>query len=191
MDRASVVDVGRPAIPRRTLSRSLRGSLKGVAARSRKEGLGFLPAASVALALFLWAERRADEPLFPLDLFYRRVMAVASATGALVGAAMISVVTFVPLYVQSVLAGSPTDAGTTIAPIAIGWPISSTLAGRLLPRTGYKAPIRGGLALTFCAALGLSFLLRPGADLWSLRLATTRRPRAIAVLFTPSPRGSE
>jgi MFS family permease len=40
----------------------------------------------------------------------------------------------------------------------------------MLPRTGYRALIRGGLALTFCAALGLSFLLRPGADLWSLRL---------------------
>lgn len=141
-----------------------------LAARSRAEGLGFLPAAAVALVLFLWTERRADEPLLPLDLFSQRVMAVASATGALVGAAMISVVTFVPLYVQSVLGGSPTDAGTAIAPIAIGWPISSTLAGRMLPRTGYRALIRGGLGLTFCAALGLSFLLRPGADLWSLRL---------------------
>jgi EmrB/QacA subfamily drug resistance transporter len=142
-----------------------------LATRSRAEGLGFLPAAVVALGLFLWAERRAVEPLLPLDLFSQRVMAVASGTGALVGAAMISVVTFVPLYVQSVLGGNPTDAGTTIAPIAIGWPISSTLAGRILPRTGYRALIRGGLALTFCAALGLSFLLRPGADLWSLRLA--------------------
>ena len=138
-------------------------------ARSRAEGLGFLPAAAVALALFLRVERRADEPLLPLDLFSQRVMAVASGTGALVGAAMISVVTFVPLYVQSVLNGSPTDAGTAIAPIAIGWPISSTLAGRMLPRTGYRALIRGGLATTFCAALALSFLLRPGADLWSLR----------------------
>jgi len=140
-----------------------------LATRSRAEGPGFLPAAAVALALFLWTERRAVEPLLPLDLFSRRVMAVSSATGALVGAAMISVVTFVPLYVQSVLAGSPTDAGTAIAPIAIGWPISSTLAGRLLPRTGYRALIRGGLALTFCAASALSFLLRPGAELWTLR----------------------
>lgn len=137
--------------------------------RPRTEGLGFLPAAVVSALLFLWVERHAAEPLLPLGLFSRRVMAVASATGALVGAAMISVVTFVPLYVQIVLGGSPTDAGTAIAPIAIGWPISSTLAGRILPRTGYKALIRGGLALTFCAALGLSFLLRPGADLWSLR----------------------
>src|SRR5512145_186511 len=137
--------------------------------RPRTEGLGFLPADVVTALLFLWVERHADEPLLPLGLFSQRVMAVASATGALVGAAMISVVTFVPLYVQIVLGGSPTDAGTAIAPIAIGWPISSTLAGRILPRTGYKALIRVGLALAFCAELGLSILLRPGADLWSLR----------------------
>jgi len=139
--------------------------------RSRGEGLAFLPAAAVVLFLFLRVERGAEEPLLPLDLFSQRVMAVASTIGALVGAAMISVVTFVPLYVQSVLGGSPTDAGTAIAPIAIGWPISSTLSGRILPRMGYRRLIRGGLALTFCAAAGLSLLLRPGADLWSIRLA--------------------
>jgi EmrB/QacA subfamily drug resistance transporter len=139
--------------------------------RSRGEGLAFLPAAAIALFLFLRVERRADEPLVPLDLFSQRVMAVASTIGALVGAAMISVVTFVPLYVQSVLGGSPTDAGTAIAPIAIGWPFSSYLSGRILPRAGYRTLIRGGLSLTFCAATGLSLLLHPGADLWSIRLA--------------------
>jgi EmrB/QacA subfamily drug resistance transporter len=137
--------------------------------RSRGEGLAFLPAAAVALFLFLRVERRADEPLVPLDLFSQRVMAVASTIGALVGAAMISVVTFVPLYVQSVLGGTPTDAGTAIAPIAIGWPVSSYLSGRMLPRRGYRALIRGGLSLTFCAAAGLSLLLRPGAELWAIR----------------------
>jgi EmrB/QacA subfamily drug resistance transporter len=141
-----------------------------LATRSREAGALCLPAAAVALALFLWVERRAGEPILPLDLFSQRVMAVASLTGALVGAAMISVVTYVPLYVQSVLAGSPTDAGTAIAPIAIGWPISSTLAGRILPRTGYRVLIRGGLAITAAAALGLAFLLRPGTGLSVLRL---------------------
>ena len=139
--------------------------------RSRDQGLAFLPATAVALLLFLRAERRAEEPLVPLDLFAQRIMAVASTIGALVGAAMISVVTFVPLYVQSILGGSPTDAGTAIAPIAIGWPVSSYLSGRMLPRTGYRVLIRGGLALTFCAAAALSLLLRPGADLWAIRLA--------------------
>jgi len=141
-----------------------------LAVRSRGEGLACLPAAGMALALFLWVERRADEPILSLALFSQRVMAVASATGALVGAAMISVVTYVPLYVQSVLAGSPTDAGTAIAPIAIGWPVSSTLAGRVLPRTGYRALIWGGLVLTAGAASGLAWMLRPGANLWTVRL---------------------
>jgi len=98
---------------------------------------------------------------------------------------MISVVTFVPLYVQSVLAGSPTDAGTAIAPIAIGWPLSSTLAGgscrgrgtgrssaeawRLpsAPRLGFRScsvpePICGRWRLTmFFYGLGLGFANTP------------------------------
>ncbi|RJP18317.1 MAG: MFS transporter [Deltaproteobacteria bacterium] len=57
-------------------------------------------------------------------------------------------------------------AGSAIAPLSIGWPIASTLSGRLLPRIGYRAPIRGGLGVAACAALLLAFLVRPGVDLW-------------------------
>jgi MFS family permease len=153
--------------------------------RSRGEGLAFLPAAAVALALFLWAERRSDEPILPLDLFSQPVMAVASATGAFLGAAMISMVTYVPLYVQGVLAGTPTDAGTAIAPIAIGWPIASTLAGRLIPRTGFRKLIWAGLAVTFAAAAGLSQQLRPGADLWGTRLLTGLCGAGLGLANTP------
>lgn len=153
--------------------------------RSRGEGVAFIPAAVVSLFLFLWVERRADEPILPLDLFSQRVMAVASATGTLVGAAMISMVTYVPLYVQSVLAGSPTDAGTAIAPIAIGWPITSTLAGRILPRVGYRKLIWSGLALTFGAAVGLAYQLRPGADLWATRLLTGLYGAGLGLANTP------
>ncbi|HEX9206043.1 MAG TPA: MFS transporter, partial [Candidatus Deferrimicrobiaceae bacterium] len=153
--------------------------------RSRGEGLAFLPAAAVALALFLWVERRAGEPLLPLDLFSQRVMAIASATGALVGAAMISMVTYVPLYVQSVLAGSPTDAGTAIAPIAIGWPLTSTLAGKVLPRIGYRKLIWSGLAVTFGAAAGLSYQLQPGANLWGTRLLTGLYGAGLGLANTP------
>lgn len=143
-----------------------------LAARSGEEAAAFVPAAAVCLALFLWTERGAPEPLLPLDLFTHPVIAVASASGVLVGAAMISVVTYVPLYVQSVLAGSPTEAGSVIAPLSVGWPIASTLSGRLLPRIGYRAPICGGLGVASGAALLLAFLLRPGVDLWVPRILT-------------------
>ncbi len=153
--------------------------------RARGEGLAFLPAAAVALAVFLQVERRAAEPLLPLELFSQRVIAVASATGALVGAAMISAVTFVPLYVQAALSGTPYEAGSAIAPLAVGWPIASTLAGRWLPRKGYRVLIRTGLALTFCAAAGLSLLLRPGADLWAIRLVMLLYGLGLGLANTP------
>ncbi len=151
---------------------SLAVVLALMAARSREETAVFVPAAAVCLALFLWTERGAPEPLLPLDIFAQPVSAVASASGVLVGAAMLSVVTYVPLYVQSVLGGSPTDAGSAIAPISVGWPIASTLSGRWLPRMGYRAPICGGLGVASGAALLLAVMLRPGVDLWVPRTLT-------------------
>jgi len=136
----------------------------------RGEGIYFFPAAAATLAAFIWFERRAADPLIPLELFRKRVIAVASAGGALMGAAMMSATTFIPLYVQIVLAKTPYEAGSAIAPIAIGWPISSTLAGRLLPRLGYRFLIRLGQAVTLLAAIGLSILLSPDANLWVVRL---------------------
>ena len=142
-----------------------------LATRSRAEGLGFLPAAAVALVLFLWVERRAHEPLLPLDLFSRRVMAVASATGALVRRGH--------------------DLGGHLrAPVRAERPrrepdrrrhhdrTDRHRVAHLLDAGGTDAAADGvpgrssaeAWRLRFCAALGLSFLLRPGADLWSLRL---------------------
>ena len=86
------------------------------------------------------------------------------------GAAMMSATTFIPLYTQIILAKTPYEAGSAIAPLAIGWPISSTLAGRLLPKLGYRILIRSGQAITLLAAAGLSFLLNPNANLWVVRL---------------------
>ena len=156
------------------------------ATRSRATGAWALPAALVLGALFVVVERRAAEPLLPLDLFAHRVIGVASATGALLGAAMIATVTFVPLYVQSVLGGSPTTAGAAIAPMAIGWPIASALSGRFLHRVGYRPLIRGGLAVSFVAALGLALLLRPGASAWTVRLLTGLYGVGLGMANTPT-----
>jgi EmrB/QacA subfamily drug resistance transporter len=161
-----------------------------VAARSARVGVIAVPVALACLAAFLFVERRVREPLLPLDLFAQRVMAVASACGALVGAAMISMVTFVPLWVQSVLGATPTQAGGSIALMAVGWPLASAVSGRLLPRIGYQRLVRTGLGLVAVAALGLALLLRPGVPLvlvqvltfaYGLGLGTANTPLVLAV----------
>ncbi len=129
-----------------------------------------LVAVAALVAAFLWVETRADEPLLPLDLFRLRVMWASSAAGAIVGAGMLALVTFIPLHVQAVLGGSPTDAGTTISPMAIGWPIASAVGGRLLPRFGFRRFVRLGMFLAAVAAAGLAWQLRPDGSLTGVRL---------------------
>jgi hypothetical protein len=131
--------------------------------------------AAVALAGFVVVERRAPEPVLPFPLFRRRVIAVSSVAGALIGGVLIATTTFLPLYVQAVLGGTPTDAGLSIAPMAIGWPLASALAGRLLPRTGYRPLVRLGLGLTVAATLTLSLVLHRASSLYV--------PRATSVLL--------
>src|SRR2546427_3860631 len=113
----------------------------------------------------LFIERRSREPVVPLDLFRQRAVGVATAAGALVGAGMISMVPYVRLYVQGVLGGSPSEAGSAITPMVIGWPIASAISGRALPRVGFRILVRSGLVISAVAAGALALLLRPGMSL--------------------------
>jgi len=142
-----------------------------LAVRARGAGLVAIPVALAATAAFLAVERRAREPLLPLDLFAQRVIAVSSAAGALMGAAMLGTVTYVPLWVQSVLGLPPTAAGAAIAPMALGWPLASAISGRLVPRLGYRRLLFAGFATSAVAAVFLALVLRPGARLHAVQAA--------------------
>jgi EmrB/QacA subfamily drug resistance transporter len=113
--------------------------------------------AALMLAVFLWQERRAAEPVLPLSLFRSRIIAVAGVAGGLSGAAMFGVTSFVPLWVQGVEGGTATDAGVVVAPLSMGWPVGSIIAGRLIVRFGYRpAAILGGACLLAGGALLLA-----------------------------------
>src|SRR3954454_2714486 len=67
-----------------------------------------LGAASVgALALFVFIERRAPEPVVPLSIFRDRIVVVTSAVGFLVGMALFGALTYLPLFQQVVRGQSP------------------------------------------------------------------------------------
>jgi MFS family permease len=143
-----------------------------VGSRGGPQAFVGIAVAIAAIVGFIAVERRAAEPLLPIELFSRRVMAVTTALGALIGGAMIATVTFVPLYVQAVLGGSATDAGSAITPMVIGWPIFSAISGRILPRVGFRPLVWTGLALSSLGALGLALFLSPSMSLAVPRLTT-------------------
>jgi EmrB/QacA subfamily drug resistance transporter len=138
---------------------------------------GFLPwlliPGSVALGItFAVVEHRVKEPMLPPHLFRTRVLATSSALSTVTGAAMIGIVTFLPLYAQGVLGASPTEAGAAIAPMAIAWPVASAISGRLLPRLGFRPLVRIGMAVVALSTLGLAFAISRGATSGELRIAS-------------------
>lgn len=115
--------------------------------------LGLLAGTVLLLAVFLWQERRAPEPMLPLDLFRNRLIAVSSVGNTLLGALLYAITAFVPVFSQGVLGGTAVDAGTILTPVLIGWPIASTLAGRALLRVGYRTMALAGGALALVGSV--------------------------------------
>ncbi len=140
--------------------------------RGGPQALPVMGLAAALIAGFVWVEKRAPEPLLPLELLGRRLIAVSSATGALVGGAMFCTLTFLPLFVQGVLGGSPTEAGAAIAPMVVGWPLASTISGKIAPRFGFRMLARVGLAVTAASTVALALVARPGVGAWGPRIVT-------------------
>jgi EmrB/QacA subfamily drug resistance transporter len=119
--------------------------------------LGPLVAAAGALVWFVRVEQRAAEPIVPLRLFGNRVVVAAVVTGLLAGMAMFGAVSFVPLYLQSVMGMSATGSGVVLIPFVLGWVCMSVVSARLVLRVGYRVVVIGGMT---CLTLAFVLLTR-------------------------------
>ena len=112
--------------------------------------------AVVAASLFVVLERRSPEPMISLKLWGRRPIAAANGASLLSGMVMIGLTTFLPVYVQGVMAQSPLVAGFALSVMVLGWPIGATIATRLLMRFGVRPVlVTGGLLLPVGAVVFL------------------------------------
>jgi EmrB/QacA subfamily drug resistance transporter len=122
---------------------------------------GLLIVTALALALFLWQERRAAEPALPLDLFHSRIISVSALGSFFAGVVLISVSFEIPLFVQGVLGEDALHAGVALAPMSIGWPLAGSIAGRLVIRYGYRWTAVTGMVLD---VIGMALLLTIGTS---------------------------
>ena len=123
-------------------------------------GLGAL--ATVCLALFIWQEGRASEPLLPLRLFRESIITVSTSLSFVLGVVMMGSMTFLPLFLQVVIGATPTTSGLLLLPMMGGVLAGSTIAGRLTTRWGrYGMFPRAG---TLIAVTGVVTLSRLDAD---------------------------
>jgi EmrB/QacA subfamily drug resistance transporter len=95
---------------------------------------------SVLLVAFLFVERRAAEPILPLELFRNRIFSVCAAIGFIIGLALFGSITYLPLFLQIVRGRSPTSSGLQLTPMMAGLLVTSIAAGRLISKFGRYRP---------------------------------------------------
>jgi len=130
--------------------------------------LGLAVLAAATLALFVTVERRAPEPILPLQLFAVRNFSLISGVGFLLGFAMFGAINFLPLYQQTVQGSSATNSGLLLLPMMASAMVVSLFVGQRITKTGhYRAfPVVGGLVMA------LAMVLLSRQDVHTSRLQT-------------------
>ncbi|MHC3459261.1 MDR family MFS transporter [Streptomyces flavovirens] len=114
-------------------------------------------ASLLILAAAVLVESRVKEPVVPLHVVRRRDPALAIIASLAVGMAMFGGAVFLGQYFQIGRGNSPTEAGLLTIPLMLGVLISSTVAGRLVSKTGKVKPyIIAGVVVLTLGFLGLS-----------------------------------
>jgi len=129
---------------------------------------GLIAIGVVILAVFLFAESRAKEPIIPLDLFRNRDYAVSMAAVFAFGIAMFAAVIFMPRFYQTVRGISATASGYYIWPLLVGLMGGSIGTGLLISRLGrYKWLMTGGAVVMLIGGFLMTHITAGVSD-WEL-----------------------
>jgi EmrB/QacA subfamily drug resistance transporter len=121
------------------------------------ESVVFVVGGVALLALAVYVESRAKQPIVPLRIFRSRTVSLTIVASVLVGLAMFGGTVFLSQYFQISLGKSPTVAGLMSLPLIFGLLISSTVAGQLITKYGrWKAYLVAGAVVMTAGMLLLS-----------------------------------
>ncbi|MBB2948793.1 EmrB/QacA subfamily drug resistance transporter [Actinoplanes lutulentus] len=120
----------------------------------------------VLLALAVWVESRAAEPVIPLNIVRQRTTALAILGSLAVGMAMFGGAVFLGQYFQIGRGYSPTEAGLLTIPMMAGVLISSIVSGRLITKTGRIKPYILAGSIVLVAGFGILGTIDHETALW-------------------------
>ncbi|HLI31849.1 MAG TPA: MFS transporter [Solirubrobacteraceae bacterium] len=122
------------------------------------ETLAMLAAAAGLLAAFITYERRAAEPMLPVELFARRAFAVTNLASLAMYFGMFGSIFFLTQFMQDALHNRPLQAGLKILVWTGATMVVSPPAGVLAARLGSRPFMFVGLALQAGALAALAAL---------------------------------
>jgi EmrB/QacA subfamily drug resistance transporter len=120
-----------------------------------------------ALVVLFLHERRAPEPMLPLDLWRHRVIVVGSLGNLTSGAMMMGVAAFLPTYVQGAMGRGAIVGGLVLGAMSVSWAAASLAAGYIMMRASYRlVAILGGISLSAGCSM-LAVLTPADGPIWA------------------------
>lgn len=117
-------------------------------------------------AAFIWAEKRAKQPILPLRFFKKKTYSLMAVVSLLFGAAFLGSILYLTQFNQQVFGVTASQAGLMLLPMVGGMMVSSIGAGQLIARFGkYKRFIVAGLGMAAVSILAL-ITLQPDSPYW-------------------------
>jgi EmrB/QacA subfamily drug resistance transporter len=120
--------------------------------------LALLAVFAIFAMLFFMRQRRATEPLLPIDVLSNEVVLTATIACALCMGTAIGLVIFTPIYFETVRMLTPSQSGIALIPLMVGTAIGAGIAGRLMASLAhYKILPTIGLVIAIAAMTAMSF----------------------------------
>ncbi len=124
--------------------------------------LGLFAGSAIAIIAFIFNEKRAAEPIMPLEMFKEKNFNLTTIAGLLTAVVMFGTISYIPTYLQMAEGYDATTAGLLMIPMMGALMSTSVVVGNLVSRTGRTRmfPIVGTVIL----AAGVFLLSRTTID---------------------------
>jgi EmrB/QacA subfamily drug resistance transporter len=127
--------------------------------------------AVLALVAFYLRQRRAENPLYDLEVASRRVFWVAACAGVIVFGSLMGAAFVSQQYLQNVLGYSTLEAGAAILPTVVFMVLVAPRSAKLVEARGARFTLLCGYVFLFLAFLTMLLLWKESSSYWEIALA--------------------
>ncbi len=144
----------------------------------------FAVISAVSLIAFIIWELRTKEPIVRLRVFKNRNFAVGTLLITLVGVALYSAITLIPLFLQTLLGYTAMESGLALSPRGIGALMTMPVVGYLTGKVDFRKLIGSGF---FLVAVSLWLLgdINLQISIWDVAFPQVLQGVGLSLLFVP------
>lgn len=147
--------------------------------------LGLVVIIIVSAIIFFKAEKRAKDPIMPLDMLSSKEFTMINLITLLISGVVIGFEFYIPTWMQGINATSASIAGFAVTPSSLMWIVGSFLIGGMLGRWGIKKTYDYMLLILIVADLAL-ILVPIYTSFWIFCLIAAFNGTAFGAITTAS-----